>query len=96
MADDVAELMRRLATLKEEKGKEYGDTWDQVDAIMTILFPKGVTVAEGQWKHWHILHWTIGKLVRFANTNMASLDSLDDLIVYLSILRTILNKGEMK
>lgn len=93
--DAVADLLRELAKVKEEKGMEYGDTWDQVGAIMAILFPNGKMLqTKEHFAAWHIFDWSIGKLVRLANTDMKSEDSLNDLIVYLAILQIILNRGE--
>ena len=84
----VTELLKRHATLFEERNSVYGDNYRMVGRIMKAMFPDGVPeiLSEADFNRWHLFELAIVKLSRYAVNYQhgGHADSLDDLIVYLA------------
>lgn len=97
MPKTVPEILKEKAKLFEEKGKEYGHSYLQYGDVMLALFPKGLPKIETkkEWNKFGIFNMLVHKLIRLANTNFESTDSIKDLQVYAAMLEEIVN-GEEK
>src|SRR5215472_16173658 len=85
------EVLIQMAETFRSRNSEYGDNWITVGKVFAALFPEGLELkTEADWIAFHWLSWIVGKLTRFTNSNMRSLDSLHDIVVYGAMLETYL------
>jgi len=91
MNKTVPEFLKEKAKLFEEKGKEYGHSYLQYGDVMVALFPKGLPKIETkkEWNKFGIFNMLVHKLIRLANTNFESVDSIKDIQVYAAMLEEI-------
>jgi hypothetical protein len=86
----AGDFLREKADLFDLKGKEYGHSYLQFGKIMKEIFPGGCTVfTEDDWNKFGAFFMSVHKLIRIANTNFNSMDSIEDLQVYGAILEEI-------
>ncbi len=87
----VPEILKEKAELFEEKGKEYGHSYLQYGEVMMSLFPKGLPNIETakDWNKFGIFNMLAHKVIRLANTNFESVDSIKDIQVYAAMLEEI-------
>jgi hypothetical protein len=86
---NAADLMRDGATIYDDRNKIYGDAFVVVGKVMRELFPNGVELkTEEDFRRFHLLEWTIGKLSRYAAnfSEGGHLDSITDASVYCAML----------
>lgn len=90
----VPELLKEKAQLFEKKSKEYGNSYLQYGEVMEKIFPKGFQCdnVDG-WNKFGIFNMMIHKLLRIANTDFNSVDSIKDLQVYGAILEEVVNEN---
>lgn len=85
MVDDVPVLLHNLASLFEEKNKQYANAFMENGAIFALLFPKGIELkSEEDFRRFCLFMMLVHKLTRYANSwaKGGHDDSLDDLAVY--------------
>jgi hypothetical protein len=84
-------LMERMAGTFRERNKVYGDNYKSVGAVMTALFPNGVSLlTKEQFNTWHLFELMIVKITRFANTEMMHKDSIHDAAVYAAMIESLM------
>lgn len=82
-----------MAVTFSERNKVYGDNYKRVGAVMSALFPDGVSLKTADdYNAWHLFELMIVKLTRFANTNMTHKDSIHDAAVYAAMVESLLPK----
>jgi hypothetical protein len=85
----VVNRLRSAADLFEMRSQVYKDNYLMVGRVMEALFPDGHTQYEqGDHNRWHLFELFIVKLTRYVINydGVPHEDSLDDMIVYLSML----------
>jgi hypothetical protein len=85
----VVNRLRASADIFEQRAAVYKDNYRAVGRVMEALFPDGHTQLEqGDHNRWHLFELVIVKLTRYVNNydDGGHEDSLDDMIVYLSML----------
>lgn len=85
----MKELYESMIKLNEEKQEAYGNTYEEVGRIMSILFPEGVPEGTLAFIRMHLIGWIVGKLCRYAVSIRRGHDvddSLKDLIAYAALL----------
>ena len=91
------DMLREMANIFRERNTKYGSNYNKVAAMMTALFPNGITLQTHEdFIRFHFLDWTVGKLTRFVNTNMTDVDSAKDGGVYLAMLADLTIKLQKK
>jgi hypothetical protein len=92
MTIETVKILRESADTYEERNKVYGDNFLKVGAIMSALFPDGLTVkTPDDWNRLHILVLGVVKQTRYVQ-NWASgghRDSIHDNTVYSAMLEAI-------
>jgi hypothetical protein len=89
----VPELLKEKADLFEAKSKEYGNSYLQYGKVMKEIFPNGFNCNNvDEWNKFGIFSMMVHKLLRTANTNFKSIDSIKDMQVYGAILEEIVNE----
>tara|TARA_R100000742_G_C4259604_1_gene77409 strand:+ start:427 stop:732 length:306 start_codon:yes stop_codon:yes gene_type:complete len=85
--DCIKNLKQALKTF-EERGKSYGDSYNQVGKVMAVLFPNGVELkTEADFNRMGLLNMIVSKLTRYANQwEKTHKDSAHDMGVYSFIL----------
>ena len=87
------EILDSMAETFRERNKVYGDNYKSVGAVMTALFPDGVSlITKEQFNTWHLFELMIVKLTRFANTGMTHRDSIHDAAVYAAMVESLLEE----
>jgi hypothetical protein len=87
-------ILDSMADTFRERNKVYGDNYKSVGAVMTALFPGGVSlITKEQFNTWHLFELMIVKLTRFANTEMTHKDSIHDAAVYAAMVESLM-EGE--
>jgi len=85
------EILDSMAETFRERNKVYGDNYKSVGAVMTALFPDGVSLlTKEQFNTWHLFELMIVKLTRFANTEMTHRDSIHDAAVYAAMVESLM------
>ena len=88
----VVDRLRKSADIFEERAAVYKDNYKAVGRVVEALFPDGHTQhSQEDHNRWHLFELVIVKLTRYANNYDAGghEDSVDDMIVYLSMLGQI-------
>jgi hypothetical protein len=86
---DAGDVLERLSKLFRKKNTGYGDTYLTQGAIMTALFPDGVTLSTDQdFNRFYIVDEMVMKFQRYCRkfAEGGHLDSLHDTIVYGAML----------
>ena len=84
-------ILDSMAETFRERNKVYGDNYKSVGAVMTALFPGGVSLTtKEQFNTWHLFELMIVKLTRFANTEMTHKDSIHDAAVYAAMVESLM------
>lgn len=92
---DAADILADMAETFRERNKVYGDNYKRVGAVMTALFPQGVSiVTPEQFNVWHLFELMVVKMTRFANSGLSHQDSIHDLAVYAAMVESLINKPE--
>jgi hypothetical protein len=66
MTIETVKILRESADTYEERNKVYGDNFLKVGAIMSALFPDGLTVkTPDDWNRLHILVLGVVKQTRY-------------------------------
>jgi len=93
MNKTVPEILKEKAELFEEKGKEYGHSYLQYGEVMVALFPGKLPnlVTAEEWNKFGIFNMLVHKIIRLANTNFESVDSIKDIQVYAAMLEEIVD-----
>ena len=90
--DNVVVLLERLVALRQDRHKQYGDTFTIKGEMMAALFPNGVRLnTPNDFKRYNALNMITSKLIRYCNNFHVGghVDSLDDIAVYSMILQDI-------
>jgi hypothetical protein len=88
---DAAKILEEMAGTFRERNKVYGDNYKSVGAVMTALFPNGVSLlTKEQFNTWHLFELMIVKITRFANTEMMHKDSIHDAAVYAAMIESLM------
>lgn len=84
----VASHLHSMADLFAERNAVYKDNFRMVGRMMKAMFPEGIKlVTEQDHNKFHLFMLAIVKLSRYANNyEEGHMDSLDDAIVYLSMV----------
>ncbi len=85
----AADILRKAAETYEERNEQYGDAFVVVGKVMEALMPEGVELkTEEDFRRFHLLEWSVGKLVRYAQNfdKGGHADSVLDASVYLAML----------
>ncbi len=85
----VVDRLRSAANIFEERAAVYKDNYKAVGRVMEALFPDGhAQHTQDDHNRWHLFELVIVKLTRYVNNydGYGHQDSLDDMIVYLSML----------
>lgn len=85
----VTEAMEESAKVYAERQNQYGNSYEMVGLIMSILFPSKIGGDALSHTRLHLVGWMIGKLCRYAISVRAGKptdDSLKDLAVYAMML----------
>jgi len=93
-----SEKLRTMAELYEIKNQEYGSDYHRHGQLMSVLFPKGVTLnTTSHFGRYAILTMIVAKLGRYVNNfyEDGHSDSLNDIIVYAAMLQE-LDEGKSK
>lgn len=91
------EVLIQMAETFRSRNSEYGDNWITVGKVFVALFPEGLELkTDTDWIAFHWLSWIVGKLTRFTNSNMQSLDSLHDIVVYGAMLESFLRSKQLE
>jgi len=86
----VADRLRELAKLNEQRDDFYGENYKQAGAVLKALFPQGITLrTEEDFLRFHLLVHIAGKLSRYtARFKLGGhAGSMDDTSVYAAMLR---------
>jgi len=91
------QVLERLTEMKKAKGSEYSDglnlkeSYEVHGEIMAALFPVGVGLrSESDFARFGVLNMIVSKLSRYClNFDKGHHDSVDDLIVYGSMLASL-------
>lgn len=86
--------LRAMAKTYEERNAVYGDNYNQVTAILAILFPDGVSKEIYHTTKHNLLEMVVGKLTRFVQGDLKHIDSIHDLAVYAAMVETEVRKEE--
>ena len=60
-------IANELATILKEKNEAYGNAFDKTTAILTLLYPNGISVE--QYKDVHVIVRMLDKISRIARDN---------------------------
>lgn len=74
------------------RNKEYGENFRQVGPVMAVLFPQGISAEMLHSDRWHIFELIIVKLSRFAQSQLAHIDSIHDTMVYAAMIEAMLKE----
>lgn len=87
----VSKHLHEMADLFAERNAVYKDNFRMVGRIMQAMFPDGVELSsEEDHNKFHLFMLAIVKLSRYAiNYDQGHKDSLDDMIVYLSMVAAL-------
>lgn len=91
----AAEILRGMAATFEERNALYRDNYRMVGPIMRVLFPEGVSPEVLNSDAFHLLEAVVGKLTRFAVSDLQHLDSIHDAGVYCAILESVVAELEL-
>lgn len=95
-AQGVLKTLEGAARTYEERNAVYKDNFRVVGRLMSALFPAGAPLndTEEKFNRWHIFELIIVKLTRYAQNyeQGGHADSIDDMIVYLGILKELDNE----
>jgi hypothetical protein len=89
MYDETLITFNSMMEMFKERNKTYSENYRKVGTIMAILFPDGISL-EGpdDFVRFHFLDWIVGKLTRYAASELTHEDSMFDLAVYAAMLAT--------
>lgn len=85
------DILEQAADLFRYKKTIYKDNYHQIGYVMRAMFPDGLTVKSvADWNRLHLFMLSVVKLTRYSNNyDVGHPDSLDDLTVYASMLRSL-------
>jgi hypothetical protein len=92
MAKTVAEQLKDLASIHEQRSGLYGQDFLRVGPSLMAIFPEGLTLSTAEeFTRFALFAQIHGKLLRYAARfkEGGHADSLDDLAVYAQILRQV-------
>lgn len=99
MSKFVPEALRKAAEIYEERNKLYGDNYKTFGNVWLALFPDGISTTSAQnplsaCNRLGIMVQIVAKMTRYANNfnNGGHDDSLQDLVVYATMLRELDNE----
>ncbi len=97
MKKTAADLLLEASNTFRERNAVYGDNYLRVGAVMRELFPDGMQLRTAEeFNKWHLFELMIVKLTRFVNSGLTHEDSIRDLVVYGSMVESlVLNEGEL-
>jgi hypothetical protein len=84
-----SEQLAKLASLYEERNKQYGNSYKEAGAVLTALFPNGVKLhSHSDMDRFCIIVHMITKLMRYSNNfyTPENPDHLKDISVYATML----------
>ena len=91
----AADVLAEMAETYAERNATYGENFRKFGPTMATLFPDGMTIKTADdWNKLHFMVHIVGKLTRFASTNMAHIDSVHDLAVYAAMMESILQEQQ--
>ena len=88
----VPELLKEKAKLYEQRNAMYGDNYKRFGAIMQLLFPGGITLAnEDDHNRFGVFVQIVSKVTRYAAQFEVGghPDSMDDIAVYAMMLQEL-------
>ena len=88
--EDCIKNLKQAVKTFEERGKSYGDSYNQYGEIMKVLFPNGVKLeTKEDFNRMGLLNMMVSKLVRYTNQwDKPHKDSVHDLGVYSFMLES--------
>lgn len=78
--DKYVEKAIEIGKLVSEKNKQYGNAINNVDSILKILYPNGISVE--QYKDLSVMVRMLDKMFRIAHGNKGSENAYNDLCGY--------------
>lgn len=89
--------MGEMLKTYNERAAVYKDNFISTGKVMKVLFPNGKTIATAEEQElFHLFSWVVGKLTRYAATDMKHLDSIHDLAVYASMIEASMRRHEQE
>ena len=90
----VSEQLEKASDLYNERNKVYKDNYKNVGDIFKILFPDGITIiSPGEYNRFALFMNILNKLTRYCyNWDIGHPDSLDDIAVYVMMLKELDNE----
>jgi len=90
----VPTYLNETANIYRERNKLYKDNYKRIGAIFTELFPYGLRLdSEYDFNRFAIFNHILNKVTRYAMTwQEGHIDSLDDIAVYVMMLKELDNE----
>jgi hypothetical protein len=82
----VPDIFREMATTFEERNGRYKSNYKACANVMAALFPEGVPPDLAHSDAFGLFYMIIGKVTRFAATDLAHVDSVHDIAVYAALI----------
>jgi hypothetical protein len=93
MKHNVTNLLKSMADTYEQRGKQYGNSYQMAGAVLRALgAPRLVT--EEDFARYHVVVMCVIKLQRFMNSGMTHADSAHDLGVFATMLQEMVLNEE--
>jgi hypothetical protein len=93
MARNVKDVLVESIRTFEEKGREYRHSYLDFGKVILDLFPGGIEIKNiDDANTFGIFFMIVHKIMRISSTGFKSVDSIEDLIVYSAMLRTLFEK----
>ncbi len=84
------EILKKCAEIYNEKGKEYGHTYEDFGKIVMAYFPDGLSIkTEKEANKFGVFFMMMHKMMRIISSKFNSKDSMIDLSVYSALLKEI-------
>jgi hypothetical protein len=90
---NAALVLTEMLDTFRERAATYKDNFITTGKVMEVLFPNGMTLETANDQEiYHLFSWVVGKLTRFASTDLKHLDSIHDLAVYAAMIEASIRR----
>ena len=91
-----ADVLEKVAATLRERSSTYKNTYEIHGDVMIALFPEGVRLdSAADFEIFGLMNAIVGKVCRFAATDMTHIDSVHDIAGYAAIAEFVLRRGEV-
>ena len=90
-----ADVLEKVAATLRERGATYKNTYEIHGDVMAALFPEGMQLnTAADFEIFGLMNAIVGKVCRFAATDMTHIDSVHDLAGYAALAEFVLERDK--